>query len=429
MKKLFLIFISAILFSACSTSGDIAMKIDNVEIKKEFIEYFEKSYNTQSGGTVSEAVSQKARAQVELYGNVIAIGRKMGINAQLEYNNRIEAVKNNYGSVEEYLKQADISKELFDFLMYGTSYQTLILNEFVKDIGISEADIDQYFMSNYYRAKHLLLLTQGKSGFEKVELKKKIDEIFNQARNGADFDRLISEYNEDLGVKNAPDGYVFTYNEMVTEFYDAVVGIDIGQYAVVETDYGYHVVKRLALDETPELYKKFRNEKQIDICQSYVADKYFRENYWRVKQILLSTKNKSADEIAILEETAEEIYNRLLDGESFDELMEKYNQDENVADNPNGYVFTYNEMVPEYFDAVASTDLGHYNMVETVYGFHIIKRLAFDDPPEIYSELKNSKLEKIYQMEDVDINEMFLDYIHSKLEEYNIRNRNFTSAY
>lgn len=429
MKKLFLIFISVIMFSACSTSGDVVMKIDNVEIKKEFIEYFEKSYNTQSGGTVSESVAYKARTQVELYGNVIAIGKKMGLNADEEYNSRIEAVKDNYGSIEEYLKQADISEELFDFLMYGTSYQTIVLNEFIKGLGLVDSDIEQYFMDNYFRAKHLLLLTQGKTGFEKAELKKKIEAILNEAQNGADFDKLISEYNEDQGVKNVPDGYVFTYNEMVPEFYDAVAGIDIGQYGVVETDYGYHIVKRLALDETPELFAKFINEKKIDICQSYLADKYFRENYWRAKQILLSTKDKSAEEIEILEDTAEEIYDRLRDGESFDQLMEKYNQDENVSDNPHGYVFTYNEMIPEYFDAVASTDYGDYNFVQTVYGFHIIKRLAFDDPPELYSELKNSKLEKIYEKEEIDINELFLDYINSKLKEYNIRKRNITIAY
>ena len=426
MKKLFLVFVSLVLFSACTTSGDVAMKIDNVEIKKEFIEYFENSYNTQSGGTVSETVTRKARAQAELYGNVMAIGKHMKLNPDAEYNKRVESVVENYGSVDEYLKQANVSKELFDFLMYGTSYQTLMIDEFIKSYGITSEALDEYFLNNYFRAKHLLLTTTGKSGWEKADIKKKIDKIFRQAKDGADFDALIDKYNEDPGVKNSPDGYVFTNNEMVTEFYDAVANLEIGEYSVVETEYGYHIVKRLPLDESPELFETFKNDKKIDICQAFIIDKYFMENFWRVKQILLSTKDKSDEEILLLKEKAERILEEIADGADFNELMAKYNEDENVSDNPHGYVFTYDEMLPEFFDAATSVDYGECALVQTMYGYHIVKRLAFDDPPEIYTELKNSKLEKIYQIDDININELFIDYINSKLLEYKIVSRDFT---
>ncbi len=429
MKKLFLIFMSVILFSACTVPNDVAIKIDNVEIKKEFIEYFENSYNTQSGGTVSDTVAKKARSQVELYGNVIAIGKRMKLNPALEYNHRVETVIKNYGSVEEYLKQANISKELFDFLMYGTSYQTLVLDEFIKTQGITEEDLDEFFQNNYFRAKHLLLLTQDKAGWEKAEIKQKADDILKEAVGGADFDYLIDKYNEDPGVKTAPNGYVFTYNEMVPEFFEVVESSEVGEYSVAETAYGYHVVKRLPLDETPELYEDFKDDKKIDICQGLIIDKFFKENFWRVKQILLSTKDKSHDEVSLIEDKAEEIFEQVTDGADFYSLMNQYNQDENVHSNPNGYVFTYGEMLPEFFEAATTIDFGEYNLVETMYGFHIIKRLAFDDPPELYTELKNSNLEKIYQNEEVDINELFLNYIHSKLREYNISTRDFTGSY
>lgn len=429
MKKLIVGFVFLILLSACTTSNNVSLKIDDVEIKKEFIEYFENSYNTQSGGTVSESVSQKARSQAELYGNVIAIGKRMNLNPDTEYNKRVETVIKNYGSVEEYLKQADVSKELFDFLMYGTSYQTLLLDEFIKTQGITQEDIDDYFKNNYFRAKHLLLLTQDKSGWEKADLKKKIDKIFEEAKSGADFDKLIDKYNEDPGVKNAPDGYVFTYNEMVSEFFDAVSNSEIGEYSVAETTYGYHVIKRLALDDSLELYESLKNDKKTDICQSLIIDKYFKENFWRVKQILLSTKDKSLEEVLRIQEKAESIFEQAANGSDFEKLMGKYNEDENVTSNPYGYVFTYNEMLPEYFEAATTLEFGEYNLVKTTYGFHIIKRLPLDETPEIYITLKNSKLEKIYEIDEVNINDLFIDYIHSKLDEFKIITRDFTSKH
>ncbi|MBQ7974228.1 MAG: peptidylprolyl isomerase [Clostridia bacterium] len=429
MRKLFLIFMSVVLFSSCTVSDDIALKIDDVNIKNEFIEYFENSFNTQSGGTVSETVAKQAHTQAELYGKVMAIGRKMKLDAEPEYNSRVEAVIANYGSVDEYLKKADISKELFDFLMYGTSYQTLVLQEFVKTLGISEDVFDAYFKSNYYRAKHLLLLTGDKTSSEKAELKNKINEIYAEAKNGADFDKLIAEYNEDPGVKNSPDGYVFTDNEMVQEFFDGVAGIGIGEYAVVETMYGYHVVKRLPLDETYEHYDNLKKEKMINICQSLIIDKYFKENFWRTKQILLSTKNKSADEIAAIEEKAERLFEEVQDDGNFEALMAQYNEDTGVADNPNGYVFTYGDMVEEFFNAVSGIEIGEYNLVETMYGYHIVKRLPLDETPELYNEFKKSKLDKIQSSEEVDINQLFLDYINSKLDEFNIQIRDYTGMY
>lgn len=429
MRKLFLIFMSVVLFSSCTVSDDIALKFDDVNIKNEFIEYFENSFNTQSGGTVSETVAKQAHTQAELYGKVMAIGRKMKLDAEPEYNSRVEAVIANYGSVDEYLKKADISKELFDFLMYGTSYQTLVLQEFVKTLGISEDVFDAYFKSNYYRAKHLLLLTGDKTSSEKAELKNKINEIYAEAKNGADFDKLIAEYNEDTGVKNSPDGYVFTDNEMVQEFFDGVAGIGIGEYAVVETMYGYHVVKRLPLDETYEHYDNLKKEKMINICQSLIIDKYFKENFWRTKQILLSTKNKSADEIAAIEEKAERLFEEVQDDGNFEALMAQYNEDTGVADNPNGYVFTYGDMVEEFFNAVSGIEIGEYNLVETMYGYHIVKRLPLDETPELYNEFKKSKLDKIQSSEEVDINQLFLDYINSKLDEFNIQIRDYTGMY
>ena len=61
---------------------------------------------------------------------------------------------------------------------------------------------------------------------------------------------LIEEYGEDPGMKNYPDGYVFTKGEMVEEFENAVYGMKVGQTsAIIESVYGYHIIRRMPLPE------------------------------------------------------------------------------------------------------------------------------------------------------------------------------------
>ena len=118
-------------------------------------------------------------------------------------------------------------------------------------------------MSKFLRAKHVLIMTQDQTTGEPLdeagmaEAKAKADDVLAQAQSGANFDTLISQFGEDPGMESNPDGYIFTDGEMVTEFEDAVKSIQPGEITMCETSYGYHIIQRLALDETPEKYSEF----------------------------------------------------------------------------------------------------------------------------------------------------------------------------
>ncbi|MBP3360275.1 MAG: peptidylprolyl isomerase [Clostridia bacterium] len=274
MKKILCVMMAAaFLLAGCDVKRDVAMRVGDVDVKTEYLEYFEKAYNNQSGGTVSDAVKTQARQTAEMYGQYAAIGHAMQLDVADDYDAYVKEIEDSRGTSAAALRQSlGISDGLFEFINYGDVYRKKLLTVCEEENNITEEKKDEYFKNNFWRAKHLLIQTQGKSSDEKAAVKKQIEELYAQVKNGGDFDALIAEYNEDPGVSSNPDGYVFTEGEMVAEFQNGVSGINVGEYNLVETSYGYHIVKRLALDETPELYEKFKKDNEEKISQALVAD-------------------------------------------------------------------------------------------------------------------------------------------------------------
>ena len=74
------------------------------------------------------------------------------------------------------------------------------------------------------------------------------------------------------------------------------------------------------------------------------------------KHILISTVDDmmnplSEDEQEQKKKLADEIYNRILNGEDFDTLMNEFGEDPGVQSNPDGYTFGPGEMVAEFEEA------------------------------------------------------------------------------
>jgi len=79
---------------------------------------------------------------------------------------------------------------------------------------------------------------------------------------------------------------------------------------------------------------------------------------------------------------ADEITKRARDGEDFYSLVEAYGEDPGMYNNPEGYLFTYGAMVPEFEEASFKLKVGEISdPVETTYGYHIIKKLPLDLDP------------------------------------------------
>ncbi len=115
---------------------------------------------------------------------------------------------------------------------------------------------------------------------------------------------------------------------------------------------------------------------------------------------------------------ADEITKRARDGEDFYSLVEAYGEDPGMYNNPEGYIFTYGAMVPEFEEASFKLKVGEISdPVETTYGYHIIKKLPLDlDPASteyldiaymVGGEKLNAELEEFLGMVEVVYTDAF----------------------
>ncbi len=178
--------------------------------------------------------------------------------------------------------------------------------------------------------------------------------------------------------------YAFTEETAMTDdikiqLADSVNYADYVEYvglAPLETIYTQLMVKNTIADATiDELSKEMKDPTDEAIQKRY------EETYVTSKHILISTVDNETGEplsdadIKKAEKLAKDIKKRIDKGEDFDKLMEEYSQDPGSAYYPEGYTFTYNEMVPEFEEASFALEVGKVSdPVLSTFGYHIIKR-------------------------------------------------------
>lgn len=119
----------------------------------------------------------------------------------------------------------------------------------------------------YYNVKHILLSTMDSElgiplpESERAEKKAAAEKLREQLAVSEDaialFDTLMHEHSEDPGLAANPDGYGAQPGQMVPEFEQAALSLDVwGISQVVESEYGYHIIMRLPLDLDPAQYEQ-----------------------------------------------------------------------------------------------------------------------------------------------------------------------------
>ena len=108
-----------------------------------------------------------------------------------------------------------------------------------------QKNIQDYQVPNRVHVEHILLMTVGKTDAEVDEIKKKAQDILNQAKKGASFEDLAKKYSEDPGTKDKGGdlGWI-VQGQTVAEFEKAAFSLPKGSISdLVKTQYGFHILK------------------------------------------------------------------------------------------------------------------------------------------------------------------------------------------
>ncbi|MFZ0681109.1 peptidylprolyl isomerase [Candidatus Binatus sp.] len=118
-----------------------------------------------------------------------------------------------------------------------------------------DSEIEDYYKRNAdarfkhpeeVHARHILIsVPAGASDKEKAAAKAKAEDVLKQAQaKGADFAKLAAKYSDDTSNKlQGGDLGTFGRGQMVKPFEDAVFAMKPGQISIVETHFGFHIVK------------------------------------------------------------------------------------------------------------------------------------------------------------------------------------------
>lgn len=106
-------------------------------------------------------------------------------------------------------------------------------------------------MADQVRASHVLLMYAGSArstaSRSKEEAQTLIESIKRKIDDGDDFASLATEHSDCPSGRSGGDLGVFAKGQMVGPFEDAAFGLEVGETSdIVETDFGYHIIKRTA---------------------------------------------------------------------------------------------------------------------------------------------------------------------------------------
>ncbi len=108
-------------------------------------------------------------------------------------------------------------------------------------------------VANNAMIKHILIGWKDSEGHDprsatrtKADAEAQVKSLLDQLKAGADFDALMKQYSEDPGSARTATAYrVSPDASLVIEFKQLGLRLKVGEIGVVQSDYGFHIMKRV----------------------------------------------------------------------------------------------------------------------------------------------------------------------------------------
>lgn len=232
------------------TIGDYEVGFD--EFRYAFVNI---SNNLSAAGEVDEALlKQQAVDSSKWQAAIRSLSAKAGITLTDEDKKTIDeeiVIQTQMAGGEDAFKALLTQNFLTEDVFSRNTEFNILFEKYKKHLIDTKylADITKNIEENYVHVKHVLITFPDDKKLadvteeEKTATKKKADDAIAKINGGMSFEDAMKEFSQDPGQPE--EGYYFTYGKMVPEFEEKAFALKVGEMSeAVETDYGYHIIKK-----------------------------------------------------------------------------------------------------------------------------------------------------------------------------------------
>lgn len=225
-----------------------------------------------------KAADEGAKLLVQ-YNKAIEMGIELSEEDKAQLASDIDSMKEQSGGQQGYetqLASLGTTPDAFESLYEKNKIISKLGEKLIEEgsMAVSDEEIESYVRENYIKAAHILFLTQDQQtgqAFDEETINQKraqAEETLAKINNGEDFMTLMNELSEDTGLATYPEGYEFTKGQMVPQFEEAAFALEENKVSeIVETSYGFHIIKRLPFEITAEKIEEYKEDAKT-ACES-----------------------------------------------------------------------------------------------------------------------------------------------------------------
>lgn len=306
MKKVkFLAFICALAVGLSATGcsdTSWAIKSGNIKIPTGVYLYFllNNAYYVQqsasaSGSTTSATASSKSAASTDPWSQKIegtdavtwainnsvktckmllvieqqCASRNIKLSASEEKTAKSSADQT-FTSYQSMLEKNGISKTSVERVQIDSALREKLFNSYYGKGGdkeVPESQLADYYTKNYAHIKQIFINKSDSSGKALTGAKltaagNKAKEAYNAAKADlANFAKYVKKYNEDPGMTQNPDGYIFdktsssNYDQKFTKL---AFSLKVGEIGMTESNMGYFIEYRVAADPKATTFSTYK---------------------------------------------------------------------------------------------------------------------------------------------------------------------------
>jgi len=183
--------------------------------------------------------------------------------AQLKENEELNKFYEENGIDEDFIKRQ------IEIELYIEGFK----NKIIEEAGLLDSSKLEEILKDYVvqvKASHILIKDKAKA-----------QEVLERAKKGEDFAELAKEFSEDLGSKNnGGDLGYFGRDTMGQAIEQAAFSLDEGQISdLVESGYGYHIIKVFDKKTFEEYVAELADEKKVEEEKQAMIEIIKQEKY------------------------------------------------------------------------------------------------------------------------------------------------------